>query len=73
MTDRLKGVVVTFDKDIREDDAEAIINAIYMIRNVASVNPLVTNYEDRMARERARQELANEIYEVLKPRWMKDD
>jgi hypothetical protein len=34
MTDRLKGCVVTFDQDLRTDDAEAILNAIRMVKGV---------------------------------------
>jgi hypothetical protein len=52
MTDRLKGLVVVLDKDIRVDDAEEIINAIRMIKGVADVQGSVANYEDYMNRSR---------------------
>lgn len=66
MTDRLKGVLVTFDKDIRDDDAECLIEAIRCIRSVASVKPLVADYQDHMARERVRHELANKFLDFFK-------
>lgn len=34
MTDRLKGFIVTLTTDIREDDAESIVQAIKMIKGV---------------------------------------
>ena len=37
MTDRLNALTVSLDRDIREDDAEVIINAIKAIRGVNGV------------------------------------
>lgn len=34
MTDRVKGLTVIFEQDIRDDDCEYITNAIRMIRGV---------------------------------------
>lgn len=70
MTDRLKGVAVTFEQDIRDDDAEKLIEAIRTVvgqfRGVASVTPLVADLDDHMARERVRFELQSEIYGALR-------
>jgi hypothetical protein len=46
MTDRHSGYVVTLEKDIREDDAESIINAIRMIKGVSSVAPVIASHEE---------------------------
>lgn len=67
MTDRLKGVVVTFEKDIREDDAEEILSAIRMVKGVLSVKPLVSNYEQHVAEERVRMELGQKLLKILYP------
>lgn len=67
MTDRLKGVVVTFEKNIREDDAAEIINAIGMVKGVLSVNPLKANLDDHIAQERVRHEIAEKLWKVLYP------
>lgn len=40
MTDRHAGFLVTLDRDIREDDAEAIAAALRMVRGVAKVTPV---------------------------------
>jgi hypothetical protein len=67
VTDRLKGVVVTFETDLRTDDAEAIIEAIKMLRGVATVSPSVTDISDHMNRMRVRQELGQALWKVLYP------
>ena len=41
MTDRHKGYIVIIDRDIREDDAESILQAIQMIKHVIKVEPLI--------------------------------
>lgn len=65
MTDRLKGVTVTFKTDIREDDAEATINAIRMIKGVLSVDPIMANYQDHVARVRLKHEISDKLYKVI--------
>jgi len=42
MTDRHSGYIVALAADVREDDAEeGVLNAIRMIRGVASVTPVI--------------------------------
>ena len=65
MTDRLKGVVVTFEADIREDDAQEIINAIQMIKGVYSVSKSVRTHDDIMNRQRIRMEYREKLWKVL--------
>jgi hypothetical protein len=66
MTDRLKGFVVTLTHDIREDDAEAIVNAIRMVRGVLDVQPVVSTYEDVMNRTMVRHELEAKILDAIR-------
>lgn len=67
MTDRLKGCFVAFDRDIREDDAETLINAIRCLRCVLSVETHVTDLGDWNARERVRLELWEKVRDVFFP------
>jgi hypothetical protein len=67
MTTRLKGFTVMLDADIREDDAESIRHAILMIKRVQEVRPIETDSNDWMAYEKARRELREKLFEVLKP------
>lgn len=66
MTDRHQGYIVTLTDDFREDDAEAIINAIRMVKGVASVTPIVADYEAHMARARVRSQVADLIRDVVR-------
>ncbi len=65
MTDRLKGLVVAFDKDIREDDAECIINAILMIKGVSGVHTSISSSEDYMNRQQIKMEMTGKFYDVI--------
>jgi len=67
MTDRLKGVIVTFKEDIREDDAEAILNAIQMVKGVLTVKPLISNYDQHIAEDRVRHEIYQKLFDVVYP------
>lgn len=65
MTDRVKGLIVTLEHDIRIDDIEAIEHAINMIKGVISVTPNVTSSDDHINRERIRYEYKNKLYNFL--------
>jgi len=67
MTNRFNSLTVVLDKDIRDDDAEYILNAMEMIKGVLSVKPKVSNIEDHVAYERAVRDLRQKIDEVLQP------
>ena len=66
MTDRLKGVHVSFEEDIRVDDAETIINAIKMIKGVSDVKGNITNPDDWLAREYVKQEIKDKLLDLYR-------
>jgi len=66
MTDRVKGFVVTLSEDMREDDAQAIADAIRMVRGVLDVSPSIVDHEDHMNRERIRRELQEKLWDILR-------
>lgn len=66
MTDRLKGLIVTLEADIREDDAQEIINAILLLRGVLNVTTSVRDHNDIMNRERVRAEYRERLWNALK-------
>ncbi len=68
MTDRFSTLTVVLKKNIRDDDAEPIINAIKMIKNVLSVKSNVSNHAEYMAEERVRRELGEKLWEVIYPK-----
>lgn len=68
MTDRHAGYLVTLADDLREDDAEATLAALRMIRGVVKVEPLVSSFEVQVAKARAdaewRTRIANLVTEI---------
>ena len=67
MTDRYEGFVITLRNQIREDDAEATINAIKQIKGVVSVEPVIGNVDIQLAKTQARSELIDLFYKVFYP------
>jgi len=65
MTDRHCGFVVALDQDLREDDSDAIIEAIKMIRGVVGVEPVVSGSEFHIANMRARTETARMLTDMI--------
>ena len=72
MTDRYHSLVVTLEHDIREDDADALINAICMMKgvqavhgNVASSNDFAVKQRERTRIERALQEAVHNIVQEV--------
>ena len=52
-------------KDIRDDDAEAIVNAIMMVKGVAKVVPIVSEAGQAIAEMREREKLRELLYKVI--------
>ena len=65
MTDRIKGFTVVLDRDMRDDDVEAVADAIRMIKRVATVTPHIVTHEDYMVRERLRHDLKMKMYKLV--------
>lgn len=64
MTDRIKGLTVTLEKDIRVDDCEVILNAIRMVRGVASVATHVSDTDHYFAKEQLKSEFKEKIWKL---------
>jgi hypothetical protein len=65
MTDRYVALTVTLDHEIREEDAEPILDAIRMIKGVAGVRPVVADANTHWARENAVIILRRKLYEFI--------
>ena len=65
MTDRIRHLTVTLERDIREDDAESIISAIRSLRHVADVTPKVVTGADASARIAVRAELRSKLHAAV--------
>ena len=66
MTDRFKGLVVTLEQDMRDDDAAGLIDAIRQLRGVAAVEACaVRAVDDYVNQERAKHELRQQLLRIL--------
>jgi hypothetical protein len=68
MTERLHGVYVAFERDIRVDDAESILNAIRCLRGVVAVESKVASFDDFVATSRIRSEMWQKIHDLFFPK-----
>lgn len=69
MTERVSGLYVFFDKDIREDDVQGLIDAIKWFRPVIDVVKAERNatfFDDQLVKKRLKYDLINEMLEKLK-------
>jgi hypothetical protein len=67
MSTSYSGIVVTFEKDVHEDDIEHRLNAIRMIRGVLSVEAVERDYSKHIAVERMRHDLWEKVRTALFP------
>lgn len=65
MTTRLKGLTVAFSHDIREDDAQAIIDAISMIKGILDVQPIKNTGDEWIIESRIKSELREKMFKIL--------
>lgn len=68
MTDRFNALTVVLEKDIREDDAQAIIAAIMQLRGVISVEGNVADMHSHIAKQQALHEIRMQLNDVIYPK-----
>ena len=68
MTDRFNALTVVLEKNMRDDDAEALIAAIRQLRGVIQVAGNIASPSDYMAEERAKRELGEKLWRVIYPK-----
>ncbi len=66
MTDRVKGLVITLDSDIRIDDVQPLIDAISMLKGVSDVSANITDIDDHMNRTKISTEYKNKFYKFIR-------
>lgn len=66
MSDRYNYLTVVLERDLKDEDAEPLIEAIKQFRGVLSVTPNVSDATAHLAQERVRVELGNKLWQVLR-------
>jgi hypothetical protein len=67
MSDRHAGYIVTLEKNVKDEDSEATMDAIRQLRGVVDVRPIVSDVQHHTARMQVRAELGVRLMEVLYP------
>lgn len=65
MTDRYNYLTVALERDIRDDDAEPLIQAIQMLKGVAGVKPNVADGDSYAATRRINAEWMESLYNLM--------
>ena len=65
MTDRYHSLTVVLEKDVREDDAAPLMDAIRLLEGVLDVSPHVASIEAHMAGRRARQKMSKALMDII--------
>lgn len=65
MTDRYKSLKVVLETETRDDDCEALMDAIRMLRGVLKVVGNVAHPEHYDAKEMARREFEKKLWDAL--------
>ena len=65
MSDRYNSLTVVLDREIRDDQAQEIINAIKQIKNVIEVSGNISDYDQYSAKVQARWELRKILWKAL--------
>ncbi len=65
MTDRIAGLTVVLETDIREDDAQPLIDAIAQLRGVLRVDRRVSDTDLHVAETRVREEYRRKLFDLL--------
>ena len=68
MTDRFHSLTVVLEKDMRDDDAQGLMDAIRCMRGVFSVTGKVADLDSHMAEDRARHELGAKLLALVYPK-----
>ncbi len=65
MSERVKGFVVTLEKDVRLDDVELLMQTIRYMRGVANVEPSLVDSSDWINQKRVKTELREKMYKFI--------
>lgn len=65
MTDRIKGLTVALDRDYRDDDVQAIVDAIMMIKGVKGVTTSKVDMSDYTARVIVASKIQSKVLQVF--------
>jgi hypothetical protein len=66
MTDRIHSITLVLEENMRDDDAESLIEACRHFRGVIAANGNVADPSDFMAEQRVRIDLERKLFDVVR-------
>ena len=66
MTDRINAFTVILDTDMRDDDAEVVLNAISMVKGVLRVEPHIADINAHVAAARIGNKVNERLYALAR-------
>lgn len=66
MTDRFNGLLVVLDRDIREDDAQPLIDALMQMKGVVSVSGNVSDLDNYISEQRIKRKMLDKIFCLIR-------
>ncbi len=72
MSDRINTITVVLTENVRDDDAECILNALRMVKGVQSAKGNVADSEAYMAESRALAKVHKQVFDAIYPRKSND-
>lgn len=65
MSNKYKGLIITFEKEVSEERVEEYEKIFKSIRNVLEIKPLIKGLEDCMSENKGRIDFRNEILNFI--------
>lgn len=65
MTDHINALIVTLERDVRDDDLQSLSDAIQHFRGVLSVKSNIADLRDHIAIERAKHEIKSKLWKAF--------
>lgn len=66
MTDRYNALIVVLDREIRDDDAEPLIEAIKMMKGVQDVTGNISDINSYVVESRVKRDIMVKIHNLMK-------
>lgn len=66
MSDRMKGCWVAFEEDMKDEDAEEIMQVIRHIRGIQAVEGQVTDSDDWMVRQHVKADMKDKFMNLFR-------
>ncbi len=68
MTDRIHSITLALEKDMRVDDAEALIEACKMLKGVLHAKGNISDHGQYVTEARVRSDIGEKLFDIIYPK-----